>query len=136
MKYYQSRIDRLKGTRLEDVYKKAQLVYTNIKKHTKRQPYIRSAYFKKSKIFFNYFWVHDKQKSRKQRTDRLLYFPCAIDLIKNSKLEPTVKINPNKPSEILYRFAGKTRDNKVFYIQIKEVKRSQRKYLMSIFPEK
>jgi hypothetical protein len=55
-------------------------------------------------------------------------------LIKNSKFEPITKENPNKPSEILHRFAGVTKDNDLFFVHIKEDKRSGQKWLMSVFP--
>ena len=38
--------------------------------------------------------------------------------------------------EILHRFAGLTKNRELFYVQIKEDKRSGRKYFMSCFPEK
>ena len=65
---------------------------------------------------------------------RLQFFNCGIDLIKNSQLKPGVKINPNKHSEILYRFAGKTQTNEFFFVQIKEDTKSCKKWLMSTFP--
>jgi len=54
-------------------------------------------------------------------------------LIKNIRLEPTSKQNPNKPKEILHRFAGLTKDKEIFYVQIKEDKNTDKKYFMSVF---
>lgn len=62
------------------------------------------------------------------------YFHNAIELIQNSRFEPESKQNPNKPSEILHRFAGVTSEDDLFFVQIKEDKRSGEKFLISIFP--
>ena len=85
-----------------------------IKKQTKRRPYVRSTYFNKQKIFFDFFWKHLFQK--------------------NPKNHPLSEENPHKKSEILHRFAGLTKDKELFYVQIKENKRNNKKYFMSCFP--
>ncbi|MDO8471955.1 MAG: hypothetical protein Q7S64_02290 [bacterium] len=72
--------------------------------------------------------------ARKTRTKRLAYLPCAIDLIEHSRNVPTMKVNPNKKTELLYRFGGLTKEKEVFYVQIKENVKTGAKYLMSIFP--
>lgn len=131
---YQTKIKKLSGTNYSEVKKNADIIFKEIKSKTKRRPYIRSAYFKKQKIFFDYFWEHLFQKSFNERTKRLKYFSCAIDLIKNSKNEPKFFNNPMKKSEILYRFAGLTKDKELFYVQIKEDVKNDKKYLMSVFP--
>jgi len=66
---------------------------------------------------------------------RLQFFACGIELIKNSKNQPSIKENPNNKKQILYRFAGITKDNELFYIQIREDKGGKKKYLMSIYPD-
>lgn len=114
--------------------KKAQAIYSQIKHRTKRKPCLRSAYFNKQKIFFDYFWVHIAQKARHQRKSRLKYLPCAIDLIRNSRNKPSSRINPNKKTEFLHRFAWLTKDKELFFVQIKEAIKTDRKYLMSVFP--
>lgn len=101
---------------------------------TKRTPYVRSVYFKKEKIFLTIFWSHLHKKSEKDKTRRLKYFECAIDLIKNSKIEPTIKENPNSKTELLYRFLGRTSGGELFAVQIKMSKTNKKKYLISIFP--
>ena len=131
---YQTKTDKLAGSNFQEVYKKALSVYKPIKQRTKRQTYIRSVYFKKEKIFLNIFWNHLFDKSWGERTKRLQYFACAIDLIKNSRNQPTSKENPNKSGEILHRFAGLTKQKELFFVQIKENKKSGNKYLMSVFP--
>jgi len=65
---------------------------------------------------------------------RIKFFPCTIELIKKSKFKPTSKENPNKTSEILHRFAGITPDKELFFVQIKEEKNSNKKWLISSFP--
>jgi len=58
---YQTKSDKLAGTSLKEVKKSAMMVYKEIVKLTKGEPYIRSAYFRKrrkEKVFLNYFWNH------------------------------------------------------------------------------
>jgi hypothetical protein len=135
MKVFKATTDKFTGTKYHDVYPKAFGLYKQIKARTKRRPYIRSAYFKKDKIFLGPFWQHLKQKNWRDRTRRLKYFPCGIELIKNSKFIPISKENPNDPNEILHRFAGITPDHDLFFVQIKENKTNDQKILLSIFPE-
>lgn len=136
MEIYQTKSGKLKGTDFHEVWKKANTTYLKIKRRTKRRPYIRSAYFRREKVFINLFWTHlfDKQKWQ-DRFRRLKYFEAGIELIRNSKLEPISKENPNKKGEILHRFTGLTKENDVFYVQVKEIKSTGSKYLISIFPE-
>jgi len=96
---------------------------------------LRSAYFKKDKIFLHYYWEHLWAQNWRDRVRRLKYYSCALDLIKNSKSDPISKENPNKKSEILHRFAGTTKDKELFFVQIKEDKRSGEKHFMSVFPK-
>jgi hypothetical protein len=136
MKAYRTKAVKLTGTNFHEVNQKASGLYKQIQKKTKRRPYVRSAYFKKSKIFLKLFWNHlFEKKNWRDRARRLKYFPCAIELIRHSKYEPISKENPNKSTEILHRFAGITKDNDIFYVQIKESKKSGEKWLMSVFPE-
>ena len=134
---YLTKTKKLPGTKYSEVYKKAFRLYSQIKKHTKRRPYIRSTYFKKDKVFLGIFWSHLKDKiDLKDKTRRLKYLPCAIELIRKSNFNPTSKENVDRKSEILHRFIGKTSENEIFYVQIKENKRNNQKYLISIFPLK
>ena len=130
---YQTKVKKIGATRYKEIWKRVKGYWSEIKRKTKRKPYVRSAYFNKQKIFFNFFWVHLSQKNPKQRRKRLQYFPCAIDLIKYSKNTPVSKINPNKQTEVLHRFAGLTRDKELFFVQIKENLKTDKRYLMSIF---
>ena len=128
---YQTKSLKLSGTDFKEIEKKAKDVFKNIKSKTKRKPYIRSAYFGKQKIFFDYFWQHLKQKRKRERRVRLQLFNLAVEVIENSKNSPTSNDNPANKNEILHRFAGLTRDKKLFYVQIKEDKRRNHKYFMS-----
>jgi len=102
-----------------EIRKEAMAVFNQIKRRTKRRPYVRSAYFNKEKIFFDFFWTHLHQKGPKSRFKRLKYFAAAVDLIKNSKNHPVSKENPNKRTEIVHRFAGLTKEKELFFVQIK-----------------
>src|SRR3990167_270431 len=117
---YQTKSKKISGTSYGEVMRNAFAVYDEIKKKTKRRPYVRSAYFRKDKIFFDYFREHLFQKSPKERMFRLKYLKEAIELIKNSKNEPTVKENPNRRGETLYKFAGLTAEKEIFFVQIKK----------------
>ena len=135
MKFYKTKINKLSGTSHKEINKKAQRNYNEIKKKTKRRPYVRSVYFKKSKIFIGLFWSHlYEKKTWGERKRRVALFPCAIELIKNSKINPESREDSNKKSEILHRFYGVTADGEKFCVQIKENKRTSEKYLISVFP--
>ncbi|MAF20662.1 MAG: hypothetical protein CMI55_03195 [Parcubacteria group bacterium] len=135
MKQYKTKVRILTGKNYPDLYKKAFSLYRQIKRKTKRKPYIRSFYFRKDKIFLDLFWQHLHQKNWRDRKRRIRYYPCAIELIRYSRLDPASTDNPNNPSEILHKFSGIAPDGSVFYVQIKENKRNNQKYLMSVFPE-
>lgn len=136
MKAHKTKASKYHGTHFDELNKKARADFKKITSRTKRKPYVRSAYFKKQKVFLKLFWEHLQQKNWKERARRLKYFACAIDLIKNTRFEPTSKQNPNKSNEILHRFAGLTKDDEIFYVQIKEDKKNDMKWFMSVFPEK
>jgi len=132
---YQTKTGKLSGTSYKEVYKDAQTVFREIKRRTKRRPYIRSAYFHKQKIFFDYFWDHLwRTGGYRERTRRLKYFKAAIEVLRHSRNEPISKENPNKKSEVLHRFAGLTKGKELFYAQVKEDKPTGKKYFMSCFP--
>ena len=102
--------------------------------HTKRQPYIRSRYFSKDKVFLAYFWQHLRQKNFKDRARRLRFFEAALDVLRNTTYIPTTKQSPTDGNEVLHRFAGTTKDNELFYVQVKENKKTGRKDFISVFP--
>ena len=132
---YQTKIRKLSGTSDEETKRQARITFRGLESKTKRKPYVRSAYFNKQKIFFDYFWSHLNQKSPRERVKRLKFLKASIEVIKNSKNDPISQENPHKNSEILHRFAGLTKSKELFYVQNKEDKRSGKKYFMSCFPE-
>lgn len=135
MKSYKTKTKKLTGTNYKEVHKNALDLYYQIKKRTKRRPYIRSIYFKKEKIFLELFWRHLFARGNwRDRMRRLKYFPCVIELIGKTTHKPESKPNPHKQSEILHRFAGISKENNRFFVQIKENKYTKQKFLMSIFP--
>ncbi len=132
---YQTKSSKLPGTSYKEVYKHAQAEFKIIKRHTKRKPYIRSVYFNKQKIFFDFYWQHlFRSGGDRERVRRLKYFKAAIEVLKLSRHDPITKENPNKRTELLHRFAGLTREKELFYVQVKENKRTGSKQLMSCFP--
>jgi len=133
---HKSKYKKLSGSSYTEVYKQARLVYKVLEKKTKRRPYIKSVYFGKQKVFFDYYWVHLRySRGYKERMRRLVYFEASLDVIRNSRICYSKIPNRNNRSEVLYRFLGTTKDNFVFYVQIKEDLKTGRKYFMSCFPK-
>ncbi|MBU0731515.1 hypothetical protein KKC88_01375 [Patescibacteria group bacterium] len=135
MQIYQTKESILPGTSYKEVREQAILMIKQVKKGTKRKPYIRSVYFKRQKVFFDFFWAHLLEKNPKERFRRLKYLAAGIEVIKKTRHDSATQENPHKSGEILHRFAGLTREKELFYVQIKEDKRTHAKYFMSIFPE-
>ena len=134
MKVYKTKLRAFAGTNYKEVSRKATNVYDNLKKKTKRRPYVRSAYFNKEKIFLGVFWSHLRSRNYWDQMRRMKYFACGIEAIMKTRHDPTTKENPNQSDELLHRFAGITPDGEQFYLQIKENKRNGQKMLISIFP--
>lgn len=135
MDIFETKVAPASGTQYQEVYQQSFDLYKKIKKKTKRRPYIRSAYFKKDKIFLELFWNHLHEKLNfRDKTRRAKYFPCALDLIRHTLHHPESKENVDRKSEILHRFTGRTKDGRLFCVQIKEEKRSAQKWLVSVFP--
>ncbi|MBU1199967.1 hypothetical protein KJ953_00355 [Patescibacteria group bacterium] len=132
---YQSRHSKLPGTSYKEVYKHAWKIFTQIRSQTKRQPYIKSAYFNKQKVFFTHFWIHLFQKPQRLRKNRLKFFQVAIDLITNSHNQPISKPNPNKKSETLHRFYGLTKNKELFIVQIKQTANNRKLFMSCFQPE-
>jgi hypothetical protein len=132
MKYYQSKCTCISGDNYADKERKARQVYNEIAAKTKRMPYVRSAYFKREKVFLKLFWNHLAQKRLADRSRRIIYYRPAIDLIRNSRVAPEIT-NLDMSREVYYRFYGRTADGKEFIVQIKQNK-SGGKYHMSVFP--
>ena len=135
MQVYQVKSEKLHGSNFSEVCKKAFGLYQIIKRRTKRRPYIRSAYFNSEKVFLELFWSHLHEKlNHRDKIRRVKYYPCALELLQHSKFDPESKENVDRRSEILHRFAGKTKNGGKFFVQVKEDKRSGQKWLMSVFP--
>lgn len=134
MQYYKTKARKLSGTHWPRLMKKASVHYKEIMRKTKRRPYVRSVYFDKQKVFVGLFWQHLHEKNLRDKARRVAYFPCAIELIQKTRQEPTSKENPNRSGEILHRFAGSTPDNEIFFVQIKEDRRTNQKWFISVFP--
>lgn len=118
------------------MYKKAELLFNEIKKKSKRKPYIRSAYFHRDKIFIDYFWEHlFHKKNLRDKQRRIALYAAAIELIQNTRFKPESKENPNDKAQILHRFYGATKEKETFAVQIKEDRKSRKKYFISVFPE-
>lgn len=132
---YSTNKKKLSGTSYKEIDKLAKNIYSVIRKRTKRTPYLRSKYFRSEKVFLNIFWSHLYQKHEKDRTRRLKFFDCAVDLIKSSTYHPVSRENFKNKGELLHRFVGSTKNKEKFIVQIKENKRSKRKDLVSVYPE-
>lgn len=136
MRVYKTRVNKLSGTKFHEVRKKAFQIYLTIKKRSKRKPHIRSNYFKKQKIFLDLFWTHlFEKKNFVDLMRRIKFYPCALELLQKSTIEPSSKQNPNKPGESLHRFLGITPQRELFCVQVKENKKNNKKWLLSIFPK-
>lgn len=131
---YLTKAQKIFGTSFKDVEHRARFEFNKIKSQSRRTPYVKSKYFNNEKIFITLFWSHLFEKHEKERTKRLKFFICALDTVKNSKIVPTHFDNPLNKKETLYRFYGKTKNGEIFITQIKENKKSGKKYLMSCFP--
>lgn len=134
MNAYNCKTPKLTGESYEVLERKARKIHKEIAARTKRNAYIRSAYFKNDKVFVDLFWTHLHQKGWKDRRRRLKYYAAAIEVLRHSTVEPDIKPNPNgKNGEIVYRFSAKCPDGELFYVQVKQDVRSGNKHFMSVF---
>lgn len=136
MELYQSKKKIIPGKNYKEVLKISLVIYKTVTARTKRSPYLRSKYFRKQKIFLGLFWSHLYEKYEKDRVRRLRYFECALDLIRYSTFPPTSVENNKNRNEILHRFYGSAKTGEKFIVQIKENKKTNRKDLISIYPDK
>jgi hypothetical protein len=131
---FQSKFAHLKTDNYNDLERQARKLHQQIVARTKRNPYVKSKYFANQKIFVNLFWNHLNEKHRIERKRRLVFYKCAIDLLRNSTKAPDSKINPKNPREVLHRFYGKSSDGMHFAVQVRESLRNDNKFFMSVFP--
>lgn len=134
MKVYRTKIGKIPGRRYIDIERAARDIHKQYARQTKRSPYIKSLYFDKEKIFIDLFWSHLNQKPRADRKRRLKYYAAAIDLLQNTRFDPVTRDNPNGKHETVYRFAGITPSEELFYVQVKRDESTSNKYFMSVFP--
>ncbi len=131
---YITKIKKYAGTNYGEVYAKAKFLYNSISSKSKRRPYIRSAFFRKEKIFLDLFWLHLAEKNKNDRLRRLRQYACAIDLIQKTRLKPDLQRNRERSNEILYRFYGRNGSEEDFIVQIRENIKTKEKNFMSVFP--
>lgn len=138
MEYYRVNTSVIKGSNYGEVIKAAYSIFHQVERRTKRNPYIRSRFFHKEKIFLQSFFDHIKQKNPKDRRRRLRFFPCSLELLQKTTCEPSSFVVGNSSSRSIikyYRFYGITKEGEKFIVQVKQNKKKE-KYLLSIFPEK
>lgn len=136
MKVYRSKYGLISGTDYGEVTKNARKEYAKVQKLTKRQPYVRSTYFQRDKVFINIFWNHLAQKRKGEQISRAKLLLAAFDLLRNTTYEPETIFSRDNLGLMLHRFYGETKDGYEFYVQVKQDKRSGRKDFMSVFPAK
>jgi hypothetical protein len=135
MDIYDVSIEKTAGTSFRELDRNARKAYQRIQRRTpRRQPYVRSKYFKKDKVFLRVFWEHLKQKRSGDQSRRLIFYEPALELIRNTTRSPDSLFEAQSPDVFLHRFYGRTRDGAKFCVQIKDNRRSGRKDLMSVFP--
>lgn len=116
MNFYQSKCRQLAGTDYSEVTKNARKEYAKVQKLTKRQPYVRSKYFSKDKVFITIFWNHLVQKRKGEQIVRAKLLLAAFDLLRNTTCEPESLF---ENGDALHRFYGKTADGIEFAVQVK-----------------
>ena len=127
---------QLSGSSYSEVLKRARQEYNVIAHSTKRQPYVKSKYFSGEKVFLAVFWTHLMNKNQKDRTKRLRFYKAALDLLRNSQINPDTITSTEDQRMLLYRFYGVTKDGAYFCVQVKEDIRTKRKDFMSVFDRK
>jgi hypothetical protein len=79
---------------------------------------------------------HQKiQKRRGERVRRAKLYLCAVDLLRNTQYDPDIVVSSIRSNELLYRFAGQTKEGVFFIVQIKHSKKTGRKDFISVFPK-
>ncbi len=133
IKAYRCKTAPLSGHRFVDIMPQARRVFRTLQKQTKRRPYVRSEYFHKDKIFFDFFWQHMQQKLPSDRARRLIYFPCALEVLRNSRHDPETYIDIRSPGIIKHRFVGITPGGQRFGVVIHEDRKTNKKQLLTIY---
>lgn len=134
MNFYQTKSQLLAGSNYKEIHRNYEKYFRSLQRKSKRQPYVRSAYFLKQKIFLNLFWVHLFDKTHNVRSVRLKYIPATIELLEHSRIDPVTILNLEAKSELFHRFYGLTKNKQKFVVQIKQIKSTGKLYLMSAYP--
>lgn len=134
MNYYQTKASLLAGSNYKEIHRNYEKYFRALQSKSKRQPYVRSAYFLKQKIFLNLFWLHIFDKTHNVRAIRLKYLPSAIEVLESSRNDPVTIQNVEAKAELFHRFYGLTREKQKFVVQVKQIKRTGKLYLMSVYP--
>ena len=120
------------GTDFAEVMVPARQLFHQYEANTRRQANIKSPLFGKDKIFLAAFWEHIAKKNRKDKTRRLKFYACALELISKATIQPESQPYKDKQST-LYRFSGRAAGGQEFVVQISQNKNG-RKYFTSVFP--
>lgn len=131
---YQCKAKPISGRRFVDVIPQARKLLRTVQKKTKRRAYIRSAYFHKDKIFFDFFWQHMLAKSAVDRARRLKYLPCALELLRSSRCDPLSFIDEYQPGIIKHEFKGRSPDGMNFSVIVQEDRKTNKKQLLTLYP--
>ncbi|MDR0875963.1 MAG: hypothetical protein LBN12_07135 [Clostridiales Family XIII bacterium] len=107
---YRTKSSKISGRSYIDVERAARRHFKEIAQQSKRNPYIRSIYFQKDKIFLKIFWQHLMEKHEGDRKRRLKFYIAAIELLRYTTIDPDSRQNPNGRNEMVHRFAGETKD--------------------------
>lgn len=132
--FYQCKAKCLTGHRYTDIMPLARVLFRELKRKTKRRPYVRSAYFEKDKIFFDFFWHHLNTMLPSERAKRLRFFPCALELLQKSRNNPITFIDVQRPDVIKHMFQGKTADGYCFAVVIQQERKTGKKQLLTLYP--
>lgn len=134
MNFYQTKSPLSTGSNYKEIHRNYEKYFRSLQRKSKRQPYVRSAYFLKQKIFLNLFWVHLFDKTHNVRSIRLKYIPATIELLEHSRIDPVTILNLEAKSELFHRFYGLTKSKQKFVVQVKQIKSTGKLYLMSAYP--
>ncbi len=116
---------------------KARLYFQALqKRNARRQPYVRSKFFYGDKVFINIYWNHLVQKRKSEQLKRSRLLPAALDLLRNATISPTILQNYSDKQHKYFRFKGRTKDGTIFYVQVRQNLRTDRKDFMSAFMAK
>jgi len=137
IKYYQSKYGLLPGSSLGEIASSARRVYNDAIGKSRRKPGVNSKckFFKTPRVFLDLYWPHLNQKTAKERFRRIGLYKCALDTIRNSRVEPAVSKSGDGKS-VYYRFYGKSKEGVKFCVQVKEERKTGQKYFMSVYPSR